>query len=150
MSNLRFRMLGPVEVERDGQPIAVAGRQQRVVLALLLIHANQPVSADRLVEELWGAPTPARALKRLQLTITRLRKALGRGERALETVAGGYRLTVGPAIWTPRSFERGSGTDGGRSSRASPRAPPRSFERRSGSGAGRRWPTSPTSRSPRP
>ena len=98
MSNLRFRMLGPVEVERDGQPIAVAGRQQRVVLALLLIHANQPVSADRLVEELWGAPTPVRALKRLQLTITRLRKALdSSGGRALETVAGGYRLTVGPS-----------------------------------------------------
>ncbi len=95
MSNLQFRMMGPLEVLRDGQPVALGGRQQRMVLALLLIHANQPLSADRLVEELWGEPTPPRALKRLQLTITRLRKALGAA--GIETVAGGYRLTVRPA-----------------------------------------------------
>ncbi|HEY6886821.1 MAG TPA: BTAD domain-containing putative transcriptional regulator [Solirubrobacter sp.] len=96
MPNLRFRMLGPLEVERDGHPVAVAGRQQRVLLALLLLHANQPVTADRLIEELWSEPKPARALKRLQLAVTRLRKVLATGAQAgpLETVAEGYRLTL--------------------------------------------------------
>src|SRR4051812_16333492 len=97
MPNLKFRMLGPLEVERGGHPIVLAGRQQRGLLALLLIHANEPLSADRLVEELWGEPRPPRALKRLQLAVTRLRQALDAGaEPALETLPGGYRLLVGP------------------------------------------------------
>src|SRR4051812_9117598 len=97
MSNLRFRMLGPLEVERDGRTLSLGGRQQRVVLASLLINANQPVSADRLVEQLWSDPKPARAVKRLQLAVTRLRKALATGAQAgpLETVAEGYLLRLG-------------------------------------------------------
>jgi DNA-binding SARP family transcriptional activator len=98
MADLRFRVLGPLEVERDGRQVALVGRQQRALLALLLIFANEPLTADRLVEELWGDPRPARALKRLQLAVTRLRRVLGtNGYPALETVAGGYRLTVGPS-----------------------------------------------------
>src|SRR3954468_23609228 len=103
MPDLRFQVLGPLEVLRGEQPIALAGRQQRVLLSLLLIHANQSRSADRLVEELWGEPQSARAVKRLQVAITRLRRALGvsaedgNGRQPLETVAGGYRLTVGPS-----------------------------------------------------
>src|SRR3954466_5210178 len=78
MSDLRFRVLGPLEVERDGSPIGLVGRQQSAVLGLFLVHANQPLSADRLVEELWGSRRP-RAVKRLQLAVTRLRKALRAG-----------------------------------------------------------------------
>src|SRR4051812_50075629 len=89
MSNLRFRMLGPLEVERDGRTLALGGRQQRVVLASLLINANQPVSADRLVEQLWSDPQPTRALKRLQLVVTRLRKALVAGGPAGGAGKGG-------------------------------------------------------------
>jgi DNA-binding SARP family transcriptional activator len=76
VSHVQFRILGPLEVERQVRPIALAGMQQRVLLALLLSHANQPVAVDRLVDELWGDPTPARAVKRLQLAVVRLRKAL--------------------------------------------------------------------------
>src|SRR4051812_3184904 len=96
MSNLRFRMLGPLEVERDGRTLALGGRQQRVVLASLLINANQPVSADRLVEQLWSDPKPARALKRLQLVVTRLRKALATDAQAGPpgNRAEGYPLRV--------------------------------------------------------
>src|SRR4051812_48257483 len=94
MSSLKFRMLGALEVERDGHTIGLAGRQQLALMALLLIHANQPLSADRLVEDLWGEPTPARARKRLQLAITRLRQTIGPALE-LETTAGGYRLRVG-------------------------------------------------------
>ena len=69
---------------------------------LLLIHANQRVSTDRLVDELWGEPPPARAVKRLRVMVTRLRQALDvdaagvRGDGPLRTVAGGYLLAVAP------------------------------------------------------
>jgi len=82
-------------VERGGHAVALAGKQQLALLALLLFHANQPLSADRLVEELWGEPTPPRALKRLQLAITRLRQALGGPE--LDTLTNGYLLRVEPS-----------------------------------------------------
>src|SRR3954453_23265229 len=107
MSDLRFRMLGPLEVERDGSPIALVGRQQRTVLGLFLVHASEPLSADRLVEELWGEPTPPRAVRRLQVAVTRLRRALGAGaELALESGAGGYRLTLGPSDLDADVFRR--------------------------------------------
>lgn len=76
MSRVMFRILGPLEVECDGRPVALGGAQQRALLALLLIHANQRISADHLAEELWGEPAPARAVKRVQVAIARLRKTL--------------------------------------------------------------------------
>ena len=94
-------ILGPLEVEREGRPVALGGARQRALLALLLLHANQAVSADRLVEELWGEPTPARAVKRLQVAVTRLRRALDAdgadaGAAPLRTASGGYLLAVAP------------------------------------------------------
>jgi hypothetical protein len=54
---VQFRILGPLEVHRDGRALALGGARQRSVLALLLLHANEAVSADRLTAELWrGAP----------------------------------------------------------------------------------------------
>jgi DNA-binding SARP family transcriptional activator len=54
---VEFGVLGPLEVTAGGQPLALAGPRTRAVLALLLVHANQVVSADRLIEELWpGQP----------------------------------------------------------------------------------------------
>jgi DNA-binding SARP family transcriptional activator len=102
VSRVEFRVLGPLEVERDGRLVALGGGQQRALLALLLLRANEPMSADRLVEELWGEPTPPRAVKRLQVAITRLRRALdvaGAGasdESSLRTATGGYLLAVAP------------------------------------------------------
>src|SRR4051812_4444345 len=96
-----FRILGSLEVERDGQQVALGGAQQQALLALLLIYANQWVPADRLARELWGDPAPARAVKRVQVVVTRLRKALNAGvgaadEPELRTIPGGYRLMVEP------------------------------------------------------
>ena len=53
-SGMRFRILGPLEIEADGATIEIASFKQRSVLALLLVHANQIVSTDRLIDELWG------------------------------------------------------------------------------------------------
>ena len=71
-----FRILGPLEVEEAGRTIPIGGRK-RALLAILLLHANEPVSADELIDELWGETPPLSARKGLQVYVSRLRKALG-------------------------------------------------------------------------
>lgn len=88
-----FRILGPLEVEENGRPLAPGGRKARAVLAVLLIHANEPVSPDRLVEDVWGGELPENAAKSLQIHISRLRKTLG--ERLRTTAQGSYELALG-------------------------------------------------------
>jgi len=51
---LDFRILGPLEAEEDGRLLTLGGSKQRAVLALLLLHANEVVPRDRLIDELWG------------------------------------------------------------------------------------------------
>ena len=63
----------------DGQAIALGAHQQRAVLAMLVCQAGEVVSADRLIEALWGEQPPARAAKTVQVYMSRLRKALARG-----------------------------------------------------------------------
>ena len=71
-----FRILGPLEVLDEGGAIALGGSKQRALLALLLLHVNEPLSTDRLIDELWGERPPANATKTVQMQIVRLRKAL--------------------------------------------------------------------------
>jgi DNA-binding SARP family transcriptional activator len=63
---MEFRMLGPLEVREDGRPLPLRGGKQRSLLGVLLLHANEAVSSERLVDELWGARPPARANKLVQ------------------------------------------------------------------------------------
>ena len=58
---MEFRILGPLEVVADRQPLRLGRRKQRAVLAILLVHANRVVSLDRLVEEVWGEEPPPQA-----------------------------------------------------------------------------------------
>jgi len=55
---LSFHVLGPLEVRDRDRALAVGGGQQRALLAVLLLHANEIVSADRLIDALWGAAPP--------------------------------------------------------------------------------------------
>jgi DNA-binding SARP family transcriptional activator len=87
-----FRVLGPLEVGGDRGTLELGGIKQRSVLALLLLHANEVVSADRLIDALWGASPPLTARKTIQVYVSRLRAALG-GDR-LVTRPGGYVLYV--------------------------------------------------------
>jgi predicted ATPase/DNA-binding SARP family transcriptional activator len=88
-----FRLLGVLEVVGDdGREVAVSGRQ-RALLGLLLLRANEPVSSEVLVEQLWGEAPPATALEMLRNQVAALRRVLG-GAGRLETRAGGYRLKV--------------------------------------------------------
>ena len=73
---MEYRVLGPLEV-RDGEgSLPLAGAKQRALLALLLVHANQVVSRDRLIDELWGDEPPETAVQSLQVYVSRLRKLL--------------------------------------------------------------------------
>jgi len=95
---VEFGVLGPLEVTADGQSLALAGARTRAVLALLLVHANQVVSSDRLLEELWPGQPTDRATDSLQVRLSELRKALrsaGEADR-LATRSPGYVLRVKP------------------------------------------------------
>ena len=130
---------------REGA-LSLGGGKQRALLALLLIHPNESLSTDRLIDELWGEQPPATAAKILQNYVSQLRRALG--DDRLQTQARGYALRVGRASST-------STASGSCSRRGEGRRPPATLSgrrcccaTRSRCGAARRWPTSPMSRSP--
>jgi len=89
---MEFRLLGPLEALSDGLPVPIGGQKQRGVLALLLLHANEVVSTDRLIDEVWGARPPTTVDASLQNCISHLRRVLGPG--SIETRPPGYQLNV--------------------------------------------------------
>jgi len=100
---MEFRLLGPLEVEEHDHSLALGGVKQRSLLAVLLLHANQVVSADRLTDELWGAAPPRTAGKTIQVYVSKLRKELGEGR--LTTRAPGYLLHVAQSELDLARFE---------------------------------------------
>ena len=54
MSSLEFRVLGPLEVERDGTPIRIGAPKERALLLYLLLNSNGMVATDQIVDALWG------------------------------------------------------------------------------------------------
>ena len=102
-----FRILGPLEALDRGERVALGGSKRRAVLALLLLHANETVSSERLIDELWGEGPPATAAKTLQAHVSRLRKALAGGaDGPIVTHGHGYELRVGPDDVDSHRFER--------------------------------------------
>ena len=106
-----FRILGPLEALDGGQRITLGGSKMRAVLALLLLHPNETVSSDRLIEELWGEEPPATAAKALQVHVSRLRKALADssgsgGADMVVTRAHGYQLQLELEQLDAHRFER--------------------------------------------
>ena len=91
---MEFRILGPLEVLENGHRVELGGAKQRALLAILLLHANEVVSNDRLIDALWEDDAPETARKALQVYISQLRKTLGK-ER-IATHSPGYRLEVEP------------------------------------------------------
>lgn len=89
---MKFSILGPLEVADGGRRAILGAGQQRKLLAILLVHANEAVARDRLVDELWGDHPPDTAAKALQGLISQLRKALG--HEIVLTESAGYRLRV--------------------------------------------------------
>jgi DNA-binding SARP family transcriptional activator len=101
---MEFRILGPLEVEEEGRLLNLGGAKQRSVLAFLLLHANEVVSRDRLIDELWGDEPPETASTAIQVHVSQLRKVLGRD--AIVTRAPGYLIRVQDGELDLERFER--------------------------------------------
>ena len=99
-----FRILGPLEVENEDGPTVLRGQKQRALLALLLIHAGETLSVDRLVDELWGEHPPRTATTSLHNLVVQLRKLLG--PDMLVTKPPGYALRISPDTLDLKRFER--------------------------------------------
>jgi predicted ATPase/class 3 adenylate cyclase len=104
---VEFRILGPLEVSHQGQPVVLPGSRERAVLVLLLLSANRVVPAERLVEDLWGGKPPEGAIGALRVFISRLRKALrdATGDPVVVTRAPGYLAQIDPEALDAACFE---------------------------------------------
>src|SRR3954452_5768139 len=154
---LEFRILGPLAVLADGEPVSIGGPKQRALLALLLLSSNRVVSRDRLVGELFADLSPNSADHALRNQISRLRKVLsatGVDPPRLVAQPPGYLLRVEPEELDLEDFEGlfAEGREalaGGRPTAAAPATQAADRRRQPGhsrrprlSGAARRWPTS--------
>jgi DNA-binding SARP family transcriptional activator len=108
---VRFQVLGPLDVVVDGARVALGGTKQRMVLALLVLEANLVVSADRVVDAVWGDDASDRSPGTLHVYVSNLRKvlepvssALG-VESVIVTQRPGYVLQVEPAAVDALVFE---------------------------------------------
>jgi DNA-binding SARP family transcriptional activator/tetratricopeptide (TPR) repeat protein len=109
---VEFGILGPLSVSRDGEPVRLGAGKQSALLAILLLNANEVVSADRLIEELWGDSAPETAAKGLQVHVSQLRKALepardsGDPGQIVVTRSPGYMLVLEPDQLDLTRFDR--------------------------------------------
>ena len=91
---MEVRLFGELEALDGGVPVPVHGAKQRALLALLALQRGQPVSADRLIDVLWGDGRAANPANALQAQIGQLRRTLG--PAAILATDAGYALTAGP------------------------------------------------------
>ncbi|MEN8112774.1 MAG: BTAD domain-containing putative transcriptional regulator, partial [Actinomycetota bacterium] len=103
---MEFRVLGPVEVRVDGEVVPIPALRQRALFALLLIHAGGVLSADRIIEALWGDELPASGANALRFHVSKLRSALGADPSPIVTQDGGYALVVDPGSIDANRFEQ--------------------------------------------
>jgi DNA-binding SARP family transcriptional activator len=103
---MEFGILGPLEVRDGSGLVRVPGVKERALLVDLLVHAGQVVSADRLIEDLWGDTPPGKPANALQGRVSGLRRALGPGgSKLVVTSPPGYRLAVEPGWVDAARFE---------------------------------------------
>ena len=91
---MEVRLFGQLEVVQEGVAVPVRGTKQRALLALLALQRGQPVSADRLIDALWGDGQAANPANALQAQIGQLRRTFGTA--AIVTTEAGYALAAGP------------------------------------------------------
>ena len=96
---LRIRTLGPLEVEIDGQNVALGGQKQSLVLGLLVLHANRVVPVGTIIDAVWGDEPNDGAARTLQVYVSNLRKLLephgrSRGREVIVTQRPGYLIVL--------------------------------------------------------
>ncbi len=92
--DVRFRILGALDVIVDGSPVVISAARQRSLLARLLLDANRSLNPDLLIEAIWGDAIPQHPDAALQIVVSRLRSALGPAAGRLVSGPAGYRLEV--------------------------------------------------------
>ncbi|MFI1995915.1 BTAD domain-containing putative transcriptional regulator [Actinoplanes sp. NPDC020271] len=95
-AGVSFGVLGPVEAWAEGRRLLLGPPQQRIVLAAILLNEGAVTSTGELVEALWAQEPPAGAVKTIRTYVSRLRAVLTPAGAIVESLAGGYRLRVGP------------------------------------------------------
>jgi WD40 repeat protein/DNA-binding SARP family transcriptional activator len=105
---MHVSILGPLEASVEGRPLVLGAGKPRALLAILALHAGEPLSTERLIDGLWGERPPASATKLVQLYVSQLRKALGAAGdgAAIVTRGHGYELDVAPDEVDVGRFER--------------------------------------------
>jgi predicted ATPase/DNA-binding SARP family transcriptional activator/Tfp pilus assembly protein PilF len=103
MRRMEFRLLGPLEVIAEGRVVPLDAPKQRALLALLLVRANEPVSRELLIEELWAGRPPPSATKVLQTYVSQLRRVLGRD--VIRTAPSAYELGADAGSFDLHRFE---------------------------------------------
>ena len=101
---MEFRILGPLEVWDESAEVSLGGPKPRALLAVLLLHRNEVVPTDRLIDELWGEDSPEDAAAALRVNVSRLRKALP--QDVLTTRSPGYVIRVESDELDLHRFER--------------------------------------------
>jgi predicted ATPase/DNA-binding SARP family transcriptional activator len=101
---MEFRVLGPLEAVAEGRVVPLSAAKPRALLAILLLHANELVSSDRLIDDLWSGRPPATAAKILQKYVSQLRRALGRV--VIRTASSAYGLATDAGSFDLLRFEQ--------------------------------------------
>ncbi|HEX3265644.1 MAG TPA: BTAD domain-containing putative transcriptional regulator [Candidatus Limnocylindrales bacterium] len=104
-SSVEVRLLGPVELWIDGGEVAIGGRRQRALLALLALRPGGVLPVDELIEELWAGEPTEGADTTLRSYVSRLRRSLG-GAAGIERTDRGYVLSLPAAAVDALEFER--------------------------------------------
>lgn len=91
-----FRVLGPLEIRRGDHPLPVPAGKPRILLAHLLLRANQTVATDELIDVIWTGTPPVSALANVRTYVAGLRRSLGAAAAALRAHPAGYHLDVRP------------------------------------------------------
>jgi len=104
---IELRLLGSLEVRRDGEPVAVSGPKPRALLADLALHFGEVLSTDRLIEDLWSGSPPRSAAHALQVYVSKLRNVLDPEKIGLiVSRSPGYALELPPEALDLHLFER--------------------------------------------
>jgi YVTN family beta-propeller protein len=119
---MEFRILGPLEIVGEHGPITLHRGKEQALLSFMLLHPNQVLPSERLIDELWDGRPPATAPKILQNAVSQLRKALGDGR--LETRPPGYVFHLEPDELDLERFERLAGDGRSEEALALWRGPP--------------------------
>jgi len=108
-TSMKFRILGPLEVTRGDQALALGGAKQRALLAILLIEANHVVALERLAELLWRDDAPATSDHIIEVYVSQLRRALEPGGAPYQVLLrkpSGYMLEVSPGELDATEFQQ--------------------------------------------